>query len=160
MITYRNSSPFVQPTYNAFKSNAVRITPPKRILFGYSQSRTYSPSSRYHDCANWKPHILWPQLIVPGDFNKTHFMKMLPKFYQHIACSTRASKTLKHCYSPFQDGYKALPRSPSGKSDHNSILLPPSYRQKLKQEVPMLRSIQRWSEQSKSMLQHVPVRVF
>ena len=34
-----------------------------------------------------------------------------------------------------------------------TILLIPSYRQKLEQEVPMLRSIQCWSDQSESMLQ-------
>ena len=39
------------------------------------------------------------------------------------------------------------------KSDHDSIFLLPSYRQKLKQELHMLRSIQCWSDQSDSMLQ-------
>ena len=39
------------------------------------------------------------------------------------------------------------------KSDHDSILLLPSYRQKLKQEVPVLRYIQCWSDQWESMLQ-------
>ena len=39
------------------------------------------------------------------------------------------------------------------RADHNSILLLPAYRQKLKQEAPSLRSVQRWSNQSDSMLQ-------
>jgi hypothetical protein len=47
----------------------------------------------------------------------------------------------------------ALPHSPFDISDHDSILLLPSYRQTLKQEVPMLRTIQHWSDQSESMLQ-------
>ena len=34
------------------------------------------------------------------------------------------------------------------------FLVLPSYRHKLKQEVPVLRSIQRWSDQSESMLQN------
>ena len=62
-------------------------------------------------------------------------------------------KLLDHCYSNFRDAYKALPRPPFSTSDHNSILLLPAYRQKLKQEMPMLRSIQRWSAQSDSTLQ-------
>ena len=37
--------------------------------------------------------------------------------------------------------YKALPRPPFGKSDHNSILLIPAYKQILKQEAPVTRSI-------------------
>ena len=47
----------------------------------------------------------------------------------------------------------ALPCPPFGKSDHDSILLLPSYRQKLKQEVPVVRTAQHWSDQSESMLQ-------
>jgi hypothetical protein len=45
------------------------------------------------------------------------------------------------------------PRPPFSKSDHDSLLLIPSYRQKLKQEAPVPRSIQCWSDQSQSMLQ-------
>ena len=85
--------------------------------------------------------------IVAGDFNKANLRTMLPKFYQHIDCSTRAGKTLDHCYSNFHDAYKAFPRPHFDKSDHDSILLLPSYRQKLKKEVPVLRTIQRWSDQ-------------
>ena len=59
------------------------------------------------------------------------------------------SNTLDHCYSNFHDAYKVLPRPPFGKSDYDSILL----LQKLKQEVPVLRSIQLWSDQSDSTLQ-------
>ena len=46
----------------------------------------------------------------------------LSKFYQHIDCSTRAAKTLDHCYSNFRDGHKTLPHPQFGKSDHDSIL--------------------------------------
>jgi hypothetical protein len=54
---------------------------------------------------------------------------------------------------PLQHAYKAFPCPPFGNSDHDSILLLPFYRQKLKQEAPMVRTIQRWSDQSESMLQ-------
>jgi hypothetical protein len=40
------------------------------------------------------------------------------------------------------------PSPPSGKSDHDSILLLPIYKQKLKQEVPVTRSIQKWSDEA------------
>ena len=93
-------------------------------------------------------------VIVAVDFNKANLRETLPKFYQHIDCSTRTGKTLDHCYSTFRNAYKALPCPPFGKSDHDSILLLPSYRQKIKQEVPMLKSIQCWSDQSESMLQN------
>ena len=90
--------------------------------------------------------------IVAGDFNKANLRKTLKKFYQHIDWSTRSAKTLDHHYSNFQDANKA-PSPPFGKLDHDLILLIPSYRQKLKQEVPVLRSIQCWSDQTESMLQ-------
>ena len=50
-----------------------------------------------------------------------------------------------HLYSTHRDAYKALPRPPFGKSDHNPILLIPAYKQKLKQEVPVTHSIRKWS---------------
>uniref|UniRef100_A0A8C8BVJ8 Golgi-associated, gamma adaptin ear containing, ARF binding protein 1 n=1 Tax=Oncorhynchus tshawytscha TaxID=74940 RepID=A0A8C8BVJ8_ONCTS len=70
-----------------------------------------------------------------------------------VECVTRAGKILDHCYSNFLNTYKAIPRPPFGKSDHDSILFLPAYRQKLKQETPVLRSVQRWSGQSDSTLQ-------
>jgi hypothetical protein len=53
----------------------------------------------------------------------------------------------------FRDAYKALPRPPFGKTDHDAILLLSSYRQKLKQGLPVTRTIQRWSDQSEATLQ-------
>ena len=84
---------------------------------------------------------------------KANLKTRLPKFYQHIDCTTRAGKTLDHCYSNFRNAYKALPCPPFGKADSKSILLLTAYRQKLKQEAPVLRSVQRWSDQSDSTLQ-------
>ncbi|CDQ61357.1 unnamed protein product [Oncorhynchus mykiss] len=80
-----------------------------------------------------------------GDFNKANLKTRLHKFDQHIECATQAGRILDHCYSNFCNAYKALPRLPFGKSDQDSILLLPTYRQKLKQETPVLRSVKRWS---------------
>ena len=54
--------------------------------------------------------------------------------------------TLDHLFSTHRDAYKALPHPPFVKSDHNSIPLIPAYKQKLKQEVPVTRSIRKWSD--------------
>ena len=48
-----------------------------------------------------------------------------------------------HLYSTHRDAYKALPCPPFGKSDHNYILLIPAYKEKLKQEAPVTRSIKK-----------------
>ena len=57
-------------------------------------------------------------------------------------CNQR-EKTLDHLYSTHRDAYRALPRPPFGKSNHNSILLIPAYKLKLKQEAPVTRSIKK-----------------
>ena len=59
-------------------------------------------------------------------------------------------KTLDHLYSTHRDAYKALPRPPFVKSDHNSILL----KQKLKQEVAVILSIWKWSDDPDATLQN------
>jgi endonuclease/exonuclease/phosphatase (EEP) superfamily protein YafD len=69
-------------------------------------------------------------LLVAGDFNTGKLKSVLPNFYQHVKCATRRKKTLDHLYSTHRDAYKALPRPPSGKSDHNSILLIPANKKK------------------------------
>ncbi len=91
--------------------------------------------------------------IIMGDFNKAHFRTIAPKYFQHITINTRGDRILDHCYSPFRDAYKSLPRPPFGKSDHSSVLLLPAYRQKLKREAPALRTIQCWSDQLDATLQ-------
>lgn len=48
------------------------------------------------------------------------------RYHQHISCATRGGNTLHHVYTPFQNGYEALPGPPVGKSDHVSFLLLPS----------------------------------
>lgn len=131
---------------------------PKRTLIGYHhlcisprKRIPRRPSRNFIGLdANRKPYTE-AAFIVAGDFNKANLLTSLPKFYQHIDCVTRAGSILDHCYSNFCDAYNPPPAF--GKSDHDSILLIPAYRQKLKPETPILRSIQRWSDQSDSTLQ-------
>ncbi len=64
--------------------------------------------------------------VITGDFNKANFRTIAPKYFQHITINTRGDRVLDHCYSPFRDAYKSLPRPPFGKSDHSSVLLLPA----------------------------------
>ncbi len=91
--------------------------------------------------------------IITGDFNKANFRTIAPKYSQHVTINTCGDRILDHCYSPFRDAYKSLPRPAFGKSDHSSVLLLPAYRQKLKREAPALRTVQCWSDQSDAILQ-------
>jgi hypothetical protein len=49
-------------------------------------------------CTICKLETIYPEatFIVAGDFNKANLRTRLPKFYQHIDCSTQASNTLDH----------------------------------------------------------------
>ena len=67
-------------------------------------------------------------------------------------CNQR-KKTLEHLYSTHRDVYNALPRPPFGKSDHNSIVPIPAYKQKLKQEVPGTSSVRKLSEDADALLE-------
>jgi hypothetical protein len=67
-------------------------------------------------------------------------------------CNQR-EKIINHLYSTHRDTYKALPRPPFGKYDHNSILLIPAYKQKVKQEAPVTWSIKKWSDEADAKLQ-------
>ena len=78
---------------------------------------------------------------------------VLPNVYQHVTCATRWKNTLDHLLSTHRDAYKALPRPPFGKSDHNSILLIPAFKQKLKQGAPVTRSRKKWSDNADAKLQ-------
>ena len=68
-------------------------------------------------------------------------------------CNQREKKTLYHLYSTNRDTCKALPCPQVGKSDHNSILLIPAFKQKLKREAPVTRSIKKWSDEADAKLQ-------
>jgi hypothetical protein len=82
---------------------------------------------------------------VTGDFNAGKLKSGLPNFFQYVKCATRGKIILDHLYSTHRDAYKALPRPPFGKSDHKSdhVLLIHAYKQKLKQEAPVTRSIKK-----------------
>jgi hypothetical protein len=81
----------------------------------------------------------------------------LNPFYLISTSMSRATrgrkKTLDHLYSTHRDAYKALSRPLFGKSDHNFALLILAYKQKLKQEVPVTRSIRKWSDDADATLQ-------
>jgi hypothetical protein len=66
--------------------------------------------------------------IVAGDLNKVNVKtKNSPNFSSMSNALPEQKNILDHYYSNFHNAYKALPRPPFGKSDHDSILLLPAY---------------------------------
>ena len=84
--------------------------------------------------------------IVLDDFNHTNLRKGLPKYYQHIDCTTRHDKILDHCYTTIKGSYRSLKRAPLGNADHNKIHRIPAYWQQLKREKPTKRIVPQWTE--------------
>ncbi len=71
----------------------------------------------------------------------------MPNFQQHISCPTRGQNTLDHCYTQFNNAYKArsLPAMPPFSSHRN--INKGSFRN------PRWREVTHWSSHSEAMLQ-------
>ena len=82
-------------------------------------------------------------IIILGDFIHTNLKKVLPRYKQHVNCSTRNNKTLDHCYTMFKDAYRAATRAPLGESDHATVVLIPTYRQKLNTIQPTTKTVRK-----------------
>ena len=86
---------------------------------------------------------IYPDSVILGDFNHTNLKKVLPRYKQHVNCSTRNNKTLDHCYTIFNDAYRATTKAPLGESDHATVVLILTYRQKLKTIKPTTKSVRK-----------------
>ena len=95
----------------------------------------------------WSTNTL---LIVLGDFNRANLSKELPKYRQHITCTTRDKNTLDHCYTVIQGAY---PHAALGLFDHCLVHLLPTYRQTLKSATPVVKPVRRWTNKVKLELQ-------
>jgi hypothetical protein len=86
---------------------------------------------------------------MDGDFNADKHKSVFTSFL--LSCATRGRTTIDHLYSTHRDMYKAFPRPPFGKTDHNSILLIPAYKQKLSRKYQY--SIRKWTDDADAKLQ-------
>ena len=75
---------------------------------------------------------MWLETLMQRNLNQFYLISI-----NMLNVHPEGKKILDHLYSTHRDAYKARPRPPFGKSDHNSILLIPAYKQKLQQEAPV-----------------------
>ena len=87
-------------------------------------------------------------VLIMGDVNHVNLRKSLPWYKQQIHAATRGEKTLDQCYSKISQAFHAVVRAPLGRSDHNSILLIPQYRQQLKTCKRSCKTVRQWSPQA------------
>jgi len=82
-------------------------------------------------------------VVIVGDFN--HCQHTIPGLKQFVKCKTRHNNTLDLCYSNIKDAYTSIRKQPICNSDHNTILLIPTYVSKLKREKPIVKQQSVWS---------------
>lgn len=86
--------------------------------------------------------------FVMGDFNNCTLKRALPTYSQYVTCSTRNNKVIDLCYGSIPKAYSSCAKAPLGSSDHNTILLTPTYKQVLKRVKPTVKQTQVWQEDS------------
>ena len=77
----------------------------------------------------------------------------MPKLYQQVDCLTRGDKILDHCYTSIKKAYHSIRHAPLGQSDHNMVYLVPEYKQKLKVNKPVLKTVKQWTGSALETLQ-------
>ncbi len=76
----------------------------------------------------------------------------LPKYRQHVTCSTRDSNILDHCYTIIKEAFHSVPRAALGLADYCFVHLIPTYRHKLKAAKPVIRTVKRWTNEAEKDL--------
>ena len=66
-------------------------------------------------------------MLISGDFNHASLSGILPTFQQFVNCSTRDKKTLDLLYANVHGSYSSTALPPLDRSDHNLVLLTPTY---------------------------------
>ena len=84
-------------------------------------------------------------MIVLGDFNHCNFQPNVPLYQQTVTCPTRGNNILDKMYCNIRNSYRSYQKSKLGNSDHNMVLLAPTYKQILKREPRESISIRNWS---------------
>lgn len=83
--------------------------------------------------------------IKRGDFNQANLKSVLPKFSQRVECATGSKNTFDKVYTNIKYACKEIPHAHIGVSDHLTVMLMPTYEQRVKLEHPVTKEIRIWS---------------
>ena len=101
------------------------------------------------NCERINPDSL---IIICGDFNHCNAQELLTNYTQYVTCCTRNDTTLDLFLCNVKDSYVSKSKAPLGLSDHNIIQMLPKYKQKLKREKPVKKTIQVWDKETEEKL--------
>ncbi|TWW78210.1 hypothetical protein D4764_11G0003310 [Takifugu flavidus] len=85
-------------------------------------------------------------ILITGDFNHASLSSTLPTFHQYVQCNTRDNRTLDLLYANVTNANTSTALPPVGKSDHNLMLLSPSYTPVVQQQSVTVRTVRKWSD--------------
>ena len=83
--------------------------------------------------------------FILGDFNDCN-LKSISNFYQYVSCPIRLNNTIVFCYGSVKGAYKSVALPPLGSSDHNTILLTPTYKPLLKRGKIVTSEVEMWTD--------------
>ena len=86
--------------------------------------------------------------LIKGDFNHCNLKSTYPHLEQYVTCPTRQRKTLDLCYGNVKKAYKSTPLPSLGESDHNNVLLTPSYKPAYKRTKPTFKTVCVWTRET------------
>ena len=86
--------------------------------------------------------------LIMGDFNHCNLKSTCPHLEQYVTCPTRQRKTLDLCYGNVKKAYKSTPLPSLGESDHNNVLLTPSYKPAYKRTKPTFKTVRVWTRET------------
>ena len=92
-------------------------------------------------------------LSYVGEFNHAYLCTSLPTFHQIVMCPTRDNKTLDLLYANTQDACRSTALPPLGRSDHNLVLISPTYTLIVQWQPVTTRTVRRWSQETHELLQ-------
>ncbi|KAK0131578.1 hypothetical protein N1851_033754 [Merluccius polli] len=91
-------------------------------------------------------------VAISGDFNHASLSTSLPTFHQFVMCPTRDNKTLDLLYANTLDAYRSTALPPLVRSDHNLVLLSPTYTPMVQRQPVTTRTVRRWSQETNELL--------
>ncbi|XP_069375176.1 uncharacterized protein [Paralichthys olivaceus] len=91
-------------------------------------------------------------IVITGDFNHASLSSTLPTFFQFVKCATCENKTLDLLYANVKDAYSSTALPPLGRSDHNLVLLSPSYKPVVQRHPVKVRTVRKWSPEAMESL--------
>lgn len=87
-------------------------------------------------------------IVISGDFNHVSLSSHLAGFVQYVDCPTQENETLDLLYANAKGASTATPLPPPSRSDHNLVLVNPSYKPCVTRQPVTTRMFRKWTPEA------------